>query len=108
MFRHPLRKLLALLAVCATSTAAIAAEKPVLKPAAALAQAGKTGRVESGQKFFGDSQYAGSESCKSCHEKQHGDWTRSWHARMERWPTPAIIVGDDARTEARRDRGPLT
>lgn len=93
-----LRGLFGLVVPLVTLPALAAANAP-LKPSEALAQSGKTGRVDSGQKFFADGKYAGSESCKSCHEKQHGDWTKSWHAKMERWPSPAIIVGDfDNRT----------
>lgn len=90
---HHLRRLLCLVAPF-VALAVFAADRAPLKPAEALALAGKTGRVESGQKFFGDGKYAGSESCKSCHEKQHDEWAQSWHAKMERWPSPAIIVGD--------------
>lgn len=68
-------------------------------PVETLGIAGQSGRVESGQKFFGDGKYAGSDSCKSCHGKEHGDWSKTWHAKMERWPNPDIIVGDfDNRT----------
>lgn len=63
-------------------------------PAEAYAVSGQTGRVVSGEKFFAGATYVGSESCKSCHEQQHADWSGTWHAKMERWPTPEIIVGD--------------
>lgn len=93
-----LRKLLCLVAPFIALTS-FAADKAPLKASEALALAGKTSRVESGQKFFGDGKYAGSENCKSCHEKQHGEWANTWHAKMERWPSPAIVVGDfDNRT----------
>lgn len=64
------------------------------KSSEALALTGKTARIESGQKFFADTKFTGSDSCKSCHEKQHADWSQSWHAKMERWPSSAIVVGD--------------
>lgn len=87
-----------LLAICIAWPAQAMGQAP-LKASEALALTGKTARVESGQKFFGDGKYAGSDSCKECHEKQHDDWAKSWHAKMERWPSPAIIVGDfDNRT----------
>lgn len=63
-------------------------------PVEALSIAGQTGRVESGQKFFGDANYAGSDSCKSCHEVQHAEWMDTWHAKMERWPGPDVVIGD--------------
>lgn len=55
---------------------------------------GQTGRVESVRKVFGDANYAGSDNCKSCHAKQHAEWQATWHVKMERWPSPEIIVGD--------------
>lgn len=63
-------------------------------PIETLAIAGQTGRVESGQKFFGDAKYAGSDSCKSCHEKQYDEWKATWHSKMQRLASPDIIVGD--------------
>lgn len=78
------------------SLATHAAGKETVKrtPIEALSISGQTARVESGQKFFGDAKYAGSESCKTCHEKQHAEWMDTWHAKMERWPSRDIIVGD--------------
>ncbi len=83
-------------ALISLSFAVQAAGKETVKrtPIETLSIAGQTGRVESGQKFFGDAKYAGSDSCKSCHEKQHAEWSETWHAKMERWPSPDIIVGD--------------
>lgn len=69
-------------------------ETTIRTPVETLAIAGQTGRVESGQKFFGDATYTGSDSCKSCHEKQHAEWSETWHAKMERWPTPDVVIGD--------------
>lgn len=63
-------------------------------PVKALAATGQTGRVASGQKFFGDATYAGSDSCKACHAKQHAEWQQTWHAKMERWPSPEVVVAD--------------
>lgn len=63
-------------------------------PVETLGISGQTGRIESGQKFFGDAKYAGSDSCKSCHEIQHAEWSETWHAKMERWPTPDVVIGD--------------
>ncbi|MFC5301841.1 ammonia-forming cytochrome c nitrite reductase subunit c552 [Azospira restricta] len=83
-------------ALISFSFAVQAAGKETVKrtPIETLSIAGQTGRIESGQKFFGDAQYAGSDSCKSCHEMQHAEWRETWHAKMERWPSPDIIVGD--------------
>lgn len=63
-------------------------------PIETLAITGQTGRVESGQKFFGDAKYAGSDSCKACHPKQQAEWTETWHAKMERWPSPSVVIAD--------------
>ena len=52
------------------------------------------GRVQSGQKFFKGAHYVGSETCKACHEQQYQEWRETWHSKMERWPSPDIIVGD--------------
>jgi len=65
-----------------------------LTPTEAIGISGKISRVETGQKFFGDAKYVGSDACKSCHEKDHADWSNSWHAKMERWPSPDVVVGD--------------
>lgn len=78
----------------ATQTQAAGKETVKRTPIEAIAISGETGRVESGQKFFGDAKYTGSDSCKSCHEKQYMEWTETWHAKMERWPSPDIVVGD--------------
>lgn len=65
----------------------------------ALAMTGQTGRVASGKKFFGDTQYAGSDSCKGCHESHYRSWSNTWHSKMERWPSAQTVVGDfDNRT----------
>lgn len=74
----------------------LVAAQTAMTPTEALSAVTKAHRVESGQKFFGDAKYVGSDSCKSCHEKQYGDWKATWHARMERLPSPDIIVGDFA------------
>jgi predicted CXXCH cytochrome family protein len=78
------------------SLAAHAAGKETVKrtPVETLSIAGQTGRVESGQKFFGNAKFVGAESCKSCHEKQHAEWMDTWHAKMERWPSPETVIGD--------------
>jgi predicted CXXCH cytochrome family protein len=95
-----------LIAVTAFPLSFAAAGQETVKraPVDTLSIAGQTGRVESGQKFFGDARYAGSDSCRSCHEKQHAEWLETWHAKMERWPSPDIIVGDfNNRTITYRD-----
>ncbi|MCH9053519.1 MAG: ammonia-forming cytochrome c nitrite reductase subunit c552 [Proteobacteria bacterium] len=51
-------------------------------------------RVQSGQKFFKGAQFVGAETCKSCHEKQYGEWRATWHAKMERLPSKDVVVGD--------------
>jgi predicted CXXCH cytochrome family protein len=54
----------------------------------------REGRVSTGQKFFGDAKFVGAQSCKTCHAKQYDEWSETWHAKMERWPSPDVIVGD--------------
>lgn len=54
----------------------------------------RQGRVTTGQKFFGAAAYVGSQTCQSCHASQFQDWSKTWHAKMERWPAPDIVVGD--------------
>lgn len=53
-----------------------ASAQTTLTPTQTLSAAREAHRVESGQKFFGDAKYAGSDSCKSCHEKQYGEYAR--------------------------------
>jgi hypothetical protein len=74
--------------------AALASAQSTRTPIQALSAARETPRIESGQKFFGDAKFVGAESCKACHAKQYDEWRETWHAKMERWPTPEIIVGD--------------
>ena len=51
-------------------------------------------RVQSGQDFFKDAHFVGAEVCITCHEKQYGEWRKTWHAKMERWPSKDVIIGD--------------
>lgn len=82
---------IALFAACQASAADTALAR---KASEALALTGKNARVESGKKFFGDTPYAGSASCKACHESQYQSWTTTWHSKMERWPSADTVVGD--------------
>lgn len=70
------------------------AEPSKVSPTETLSIKRETPRVESGQKFFGDAKYAGSDSCKSCHEKQYDEWKATWHSKMQRNATPDVVVGD--------------
>ncbi|MBI4742759.1 MAG: ammonia-forming cytochrome c nitrite reductase subunit c552 [Betaproteobacteria bacterium] len=72
----------------------LAAAQTMLTPTETLSATRDTPRVVSGQKFFGDAKYVGADSCKSCHEKQHGEWATTWHAKMERMPTQDVVIGD--------------
>jgi predicted CXXCH cytochrome family protein len=84
-----------LIAVAAPPAVHAAGKETVNRmPVETLSIAGQTGRVESGQKFFGDAKYTGSDSCKSCHAKQHAEWSETWHAKMERWPSQDVVIGD--------------
>ena len=38
--------------------------------------------------------YAGSESCRECHEHQHQTWHHSWHRTMTQEADPENILGD--------------
>lgn len=51
-------------------------------------------RVKSGKEFFKDAKYVGSKACKACHEPQYADWKKTWHSKMERWPSSDVIIGD--------------
>jgi predicted CXXCH cytochrome family protein len=73
---------------------AATAQTPSVKPVDTLTMMREPHRVPSGQKFFGDAKFVGAESCKTCHTEQYEDWRETWHAKMERWPTPEIVVGD--------------
>jgi predicted CXXCH cytochrome family protein len=95
------RLALACLLVTASMPWALAAgpDAGQMTPSRALAAAHGNTRVKSGQKFFREASYAGSEACVICHEQQDADWKNTWHAKMQRWPRPDIIVGDfDNRT----------
>ena len=74
-------------------TPTAAAQTP-LSPTETLSALREPLRVESGQKFFVGAKNVGSQSCKSCHEKQHGEWADTWHAKMERLPSPESVIGD--------------
>jgi predicted CXXCH cytochrome family protein len=54
----------------------------------------RTTRVKSGKEFFKGADHVGAETCKSCHDKQYTEWQDTWHAKMERWPSPDVIVAD--------------
>jgi predicted CXXCH cytochrome family protein len=86
--------LLLWLGISAGGPACASDTQPPRKASEALALTGKNARVENGKKFFGEGQYAGSESCKACHESQYQSWTTTWHSKMERWPTADTVVGD--------------
>lgn len=83
-----------------------AAGEKGLSAAEAFSAAGRHARVASGQAFFGDGRYAGSDSCQACHEPQYRSWRASWHSKMERWPGPDTVVGDfdDRRIQFRKLR----
>ena len=38
--------------------------------------------------------YAGSESCRECHQDQHASWHRSFHRTMTQLPVPGAVVAD--------------
>ena len=39
-------------------------------------------------------EYAGSESCQSCHPRQHGSWHATYHRTMTQLATPESVLGD--------------
>jgi predicted CXXCH cytochrome family protein len=55
---------------------------------------GKAQTISSGQKYFEGATYAGSESCRSCHEKAYTSWQNSWHSKANRPVTPEIMDSD--------------
>lgn len=63
-------------------------------PLEALAASGQTDRAADPQNLFAKAKYAGSESCKGCHAKQHAEWSATWHAKMERPPSAEAVLGD--------------
>ena len=88
-----------LLSLSLAAPALGAAKEAPRKSSEAHALTGKSARVESGQKFFGDGKFAGSESCKECHEKQYDDWAKSRRLaivvavcrRVAAWPASSVI-----------------
>ncbi len=56
----------------------------------------KHAQVQSGQEYFSGAHFVGSEACSGCHQKQVEEWRRTWHSKMEQWPTPETVVGDFA------------
>jgi hypothetical protein len=59
-----------------------------------MAPTEKNVRVDSGRQFFGDGQYAGSQSCRACHELPSRSWADTWHSKMERWPSRDSVVAE--------------
>lgn len=51
-------------------------------------------QVASGQAMFKGAAFVGSEACKGCHAKEHGEWQKTWHAKMEQWPSDKTVLGD--------------
>lgn len=77
-------------------TGTVPAQPPAdtVQPRDTLSMLRKEARVKSGQEFFKGASFVGADACKSCHEKQFKEWAATWHAKMERWPSPDVIVGD--------------
>lgn len=63
-------------------------------PLEALAVTGQTGRAAEPRKLFASAKYAGSDSCRACHAKQHAEWSATWHAKMERAPSAESVMGN--------------
>jgi len=84
----------ALIVSGAVYPAASSGQAPPVKPTDTLTMKREPHRVASGQKFFGDAKFVGSETCKSCHATQYDEWRETWHAKMERLPSADVIVGD--------------
>ncbi len=80
-----------ILAFFSTSTGQLASAEQVQLPLGAT-QPAKA--VPSGQEFFKGASFVGAHTCKGCHERQYEEWSRTWHAQMERWPSPATVLGD--------------
>lgn len=77
-------------------TGAVLAQPPAepVKPADTLSMLRQEARVKSGQEFFKGAGFIGAEACKACHENQFKEWSETWHAKMERWPSPDVVIGD--------------
>ncbi len=56
-----------------------------------------------GQSFFKDATFVGAETCGTCHTDKFKDWQRTWHSKMEQWPTDDIVVGDFNTTVTYKD-----
>ncbi len=63
-------------------------------PAISLPTASAKSQINSTQKNFEGANYAGSESCQSCHQEAYTNWQKSWHSKANRLATPDIIVGN--------------
>lgn len=50
--------------------------------------------ISSGQEFFKDAVFSGSESCQECHKSEYADWQETWHAHMEHEVSPERIIAD--------------
>ena len=48
--------------------------EPALSPSEIYALLEKSMQVESGQAFFKDATYVGSQACTGCHDKQVAEW----------------------------------
>jgi predicted CXXCH cytochrome family protein len=51
-------------------------------------------RIANGQEFFKGAHFVGAETCKECHAPQYDDWRKTWHSKMEAWPTASNVKGD--------------
>jgi len=87
---RPAILLLVVLGILLTATTARAQAQATL-PLPPLAPAKS---VPSGQEFFKGATFVGAETCQKCHAQQYDEWTRTWHSKMERLPSPQTVVGD--------------
>lgn len=78
-----------LIGITPLTAATASTSSPVSLPIAS-----DTSKISSGQEFFKGADYAGSESCKSCHEKAYASWRNSWHSKANRPVTSDIVVAD--------------
>jgi formate-dependent nitrite reductase cytochrome c552 subunit len=55
---------------------------------------GTWARVPSGDEYFKDATYVGSDGCKGCHDLQIDEWRKTWHSKILTIPAAETVKGD--------------
>ena len=85
---------IALLLPVLAAQQALAATPEPLAPAQVYDMLEKAMQVHSGQAYFKDAKFAGSQACAECHPRAVEDWHKTWHSKMEQWATPETVLGE--------------